>query len=72
MMVMIVMGNQDVEDIEDNQDIDEDTLPDVVLIMVKILLMVKVMNIFWEEVTTKIALNSIRCMLILHNIKSKI
>ena len=68
---MIVMGNQDVEDLEDNQDIDEDALPDVVLIMVKILLMMKVMNIFWEEVTTEIAINSNRCMLMLHNIKSK-
>ena len=64
---MIVMGNQDVED----QDIDEDALPDVVLIMVKIILMVKVMNLFWEEVTNKIAINTIRCILILHNIKSK-
>ena len=68
---MIVMGNQYVGDLEDNQDIDEDDLPDVVLIMVKILLMMKVMNLFWEEVTNKIAINSIRCMLILQNIKSK-
>ena len=59
------------EDLKDNQDIDEDDLPDIVLIMVKILLMVKVMNLFWEEVTTKIAINSIRCTLILQNIKSK-
>ena len=65
---MIVMGNQYVGDLED---IHEDDLPDVVLIMVKILLMMKVMNLFWEEVTNKIAINSIRCMLILQNIKSK-
>ena len=64
---MIVMGNQDVED----QDIDEDDLPDVVLITLKMLLMVNVMNLFWEEVTTKISINTIRCMLILQNIKSK-
>ena len=46
MMVMIVMGNQDEEDLEYNQDIDKDALPDVVLIMVKIILMVKVMIVF--------------------------
>ena len=71
MIVMLVMGNQAVEDLEDNQDIVEDNLPDVFLIMVKIILMVKVMNLFWKEVTTKIAINTIRCMLILQNIKSK-
>ena len=71
MMVMIVMGNQVVEDLEDNQDIDEDALPDVVLIMAKMLLMVNVMNIFWKEVTTKIAIIPLKCMLILHNIKPK-
>ena len=48
------------EDLEDNQDIDEDALPDIVLIMVKILLMVKVMNIFWKEVTNKIAINTLK------------
>ena len=59
------------EDLEDNQDIDEDALPDIVLTMVKILLMVKVMNRFWEEVKTKIAINTLKCMLIIQNIKSK-
>ena len=68
---MIVMGNHYVGDLEDNQDIDEDALPDVVLIVVKTFLMMKVMNLFWEEVTTEIAINSIRCMLMLQNIKSK-
>ena len=72
MMVMIVMGKQDVEDLEDNQDIDEENIPDVVLIMVKIILMVKVMNLFWKEVKTKISINHLKCMLILNNIKSKI
>ena len=42
------------------------------LIEVKILLIVKVMNIFWKEVTNKIAINPLKCMLILQNIKSKI
>ena len=69
---MIVIGNYDVEDLEDNQDIDEDDLLDIVLIMVKTILMVKVMNIFWKEVINKIAINPLKCMLILQNIKSKI
>ena len=69
---MIVIGNYDVEDLEDNQDIDEDDLLDIVLIMVKTILMVKVMNIFWKEVINKIDINPLKCMLILQNIKSKI
>ena len=40
--------------------------------MMKIIIMMKVMNMLEKEVTSKIMVHRLQCMLIFHNIKSKI
>ena len=42
------------------------------LMLVKIILIEKVINMFLEEVTSKITIDPLRCMFTVHNIKSKI
>ena len=56
----------------DSQDFDEDALPDFVpLDAGNILLMMKVMNLFRKEMTNKIIIHPLRCMLTFQNTKSK-
>ena len=77
MGVMIVMGNQDLSviwNILKMLNIFMRTLYLMLspLIMVKIILMMKVMNLFCKEGTSQIMIRPVQCMLAFQNINSKI
>ena len=61
------------EYIEDTQGFYEDSLPDFSpLILMKITLISKLMNMLRKEGTSQITIHPLQCMLVLNNIKSKI